>query len=62
MPKIKSHKSTTKRIKKTGGNKLVHERSSTHHKLQHQSGSRRRRLNIAKPLHESNQNRVSRVV
>ncbi|HYG84240.1 MAG TPA: 50S ribosomal protein L35 [Verrucomicrobiae bacterium] len=42
MPKIKTHKGTAKRVKKTAGGKLLRERAGGGHLLSHKSKSRKR--------------------
>ena len=62
MPKLKTHKSTAKRVRKTSSGKLMHDRAFTHHKLQAKSGSRKRRLSIDKTVHGSDHSNISRVI
>lgn len=47
MPKLKSHKGTSKRVKITGGGKLVRERAFSNHMLSKKSKSRKRNINTA---------------
>ncbi len=42
MPKLKTHKSTAKRVKRTAGGKLLRERAFGHHRLARKSGGRKR--------------------
>lgn len=42
MPKLKTHKGTAKRVKKTGSGKLVRERAFGHRVLAKKSGRRKR--------------------
>ena len=44
MPKQKTHKGTAKRVRVTGGGKLVREHTNNQHKFEHKSGSRKRRI------------------
>ena len=44
MPKLKTHKGTTKRIRRTKTGKLVHGRPNTSHFLSKKSSARKRRL------------------
>lgn len=45
MPKLKTHKGTAKRIKITGGGKLIRERAFGNHILAKKSKSRKRNIN-----------------
>lgn len=58
MPKLKTHKGTAKRIKRTSTGKLMRENAFTHHKLQKQSGARKRRHSIDSNVHDSNQTQI----
>lgn len=42
MPKLKTHKGTAKRIKKSGSGKLLHRRPSKNHFLSKKSSARKR--------------------
>lgn len=42
MPKLKTHKGTAKRVKKTSTGKLLHRRPTSNHFLSKKSGSRKR--------------------
>ena len=42
MPKLKTHKGTAKRIKKTSTGKLLHSRPSSNHFLSKKSAARKR--------------------
>jgi large subunit ribosomal protein L35 len=44
MPKQKTHKGTAKRVRVTGGGKLVREHTNNQHKFEHKSSSRKRRV------------------
>ena len=44
MPKMKTHKATAKRVRKTGTGKIRHVRSNGRHYLEHKSSTRKRRL------------------
>ena len=44
MPKNKTHKGTAKRVKVSGGGKLLHERAGTRHKLEKKPSTTTRRL------------------
>ena len=47
MPKLKTHKGTAKRIKRTGSGKLVRERAFGNHILAKKSKSRKRNMKTA---------------
>ncbi len=42
MPKLKTHKGMAKRIKLTGGGKLMHRNANRNHMLAHKSASAKR--------------------
>ena len=44
MPKQKTHKGTAKRVRVTGGGKLVREHTNNQHKFEVKSSSRKRRV------------------
>ncbi len=44
MPKQKTHKGTAKRVRVTGGGKLMREQANNQHKFEHKSSTRKRRL------------------
>lgn len=50
MPKLKTHRGTAKRVRVTGGGKLVRNRSFGHHKLAKKSGSRKRLISTPSVL------------
>jgi large subunit ribosomal protein L35 len=60
MPKLKTHKGTVKRIKRTSSGKLMRERAFTHHKFEKQSSARKRRLSIDSGVNSSNQAQIRR--
>ena len=47
MPKLKTHKGTAKRIKRTGSGKLVRERAFGNHILAKKSKARKRNIKTA---------------
>ena len=47
MPKLKTHKGTAKRIKRTGSGKLIRERAFGNHILAKKSKSRKRNIKTA---------------
>jgi large subunit ribosomal protein L35 len=44
MPKQKTHKGTAKRVRVTGGGKLMREQANNQHKFEYKSSTRKRRL------------------
>jgi large subunit ribosomal protein L35 len=44
MPKMKSHPSATRRLRRTGSGKIVHKRAYVRHILEKKSSKRKRRL------------------
>ena len=44
MPKQKTHKGTAKRVRVTGGGKLVREHTNNQHKFEVKSSARKRRV------------------
>jgi large subunit ribosomal protein L35 len=44
MPKNRSHSAATKRLRVTGGGKIVHKRSNFRHILEKKTSKRKRRL------------------
>lgn len=50
MSKMKTHKGTAKRFKKTASGKYTHQRAFHEHKLAHKSGKRRRKLRHEKTI------------
>jgi large subunit ribosomal protein L35 len=44
MPKFKTHKGASKRVRITGKGKLVREQANNQHKFEHKSSTRKRRL------------------
>jgi large subunit ribosomal protein L35 len=46
MPKNKTHKGTSKRVRVTGTGKLVREQANNQHKFEHKSSRRKRRLGL----------------
>jgi large subunit ribosomal protein L35 len=44
MPKMKTHSGTSKRVRVTGGGKIMHEPAGKRHKLEGKSSTRTRRL------------------
>lgn len=53
MPKIKTHKGTAKRVKKTATGKLMRERAFGNHLLSKKSASRKRTISKAHSVHKA---------
>lgn len=47
MPKMKTHKGASKRVKVTGSGKIIRKKEGMKHLLSHKSRSRKRRLKIS---------------
>ena len=62
MPKLKSHKGTSKRIKKSATGKLVRERAYTGHFLQKKSAGRKRNNSRAHSISSSDVNNIKRAL
>lgn len=62
MPKIKTHKGTAKRVKKTATGKLVRERAFGNHLLSKKSASRRRTIAKAHGVNKSDVTNVKRAI
>lgn len=60
MPKLKTHKATTKRIKTTASGKLLHRRAFRNHFLSKKSGSRKRNYTKSFELEGKNEKNVKR--
>lgn len=54
MPKNKTHKATAKRVKVTGGGKIMHKRAGGAHLLSKKSSKRKRKFKVmqAVPKHD----------
>jgi large subunit ribosomal protein L35 len=50
MPKMKTHKATAKRVKISGGGKMLHRAAGASHLLSKKSAQRKRRLAILAPV------------
>lgn len=48
MPKLKTHKATVKRVRRTGGGKLMRDRAAKSHLLTHKSDRKKTPLEIKK--------------
>lgn len=62
MPKIKTHKGTAKRVKKTATGKLMRERAFGNHLLSKKSASRKRTISKAHAVHTNNVNNAKRAI
>lgn len=62
MPKIKSHKGTAKRVKKTATGKLMRERAYTGHFMAKKSAGRKRNNNRSHSVSDSDNTRVKRAL
>ena len=62
MPKIKTHRGTAKRVKKSATGKLIRERAYTGHLLAKKSASRKRNNTRAHSVNSSNVSNVKRAL
>lgn len=62
MPKMKTHKGTAKRIKKTATGKLMRERAYGNHLLQKKSAGRKRVISKAHTVSKSNKNNIKQAL
>ncbi|MBP9738205.1 50S ribosomal protein L35 [Candidatus Saccharibacteria bacterium] len=62
MPKIKTHKGTAKRVKKTGTGKLMREKAFGNHLLSKKSAGRKRNNARAHGVSKSNVSNVKRAL
>ncbi|MBI3494598.1 50S ribosomal protein L35 [Candidatus Saccharibacteria bacterium] len=62
MPKMKTHKGTAKRIKKTGTGKLLRRRAFGGHMLAKKSASRKRRIGSSAEITGSIRKNIKRVI
>ena len=62
MPKIKTHKGTAKRVKKTATGQLMRERAFGNHLLSKKSASRKRTISQAHAVHKNNVNNAKRAI
>lgn len=58
MPKMKTHRGTAKRVKKTGGGKFKRHRAFANHKFTKKSAKRKRRLRQATLVPASERKRM----
>lgn len=62
MPKMKTHKGTAKRVKKTATGKLMRERAFGNHLLSKKSASRKRTISKTHGVSQSNTSNVKRAI
>lgn len=62
MPKLKTHKGTSKRIRVTKTGKLMRRNAATHHKLHNQTASRKRAKSIDSQIGHSIKKVIRRAV
>ncbi len=62
MGKMKTHKGTAKRVKKTGTGKFIHEKSFGRHKLTAKTGKRKRQLRQPKEISAADQKRIEKLL
>ena len=62
MPKMKTHKSTAKRLKVTSGGKVLHKRPGSAHLLAKKSRRRKRRFKVLKAIHGVDRKRLVRLI
>jgi large subunit ribosomal protein L35 len=62
MPKFKSHSGTSKRVKVSGGGKLLREKANRRHLLEHKPSKRTRRLAGVTEVAKSDVKRIKRLL
>lgn len=62
MPKMKTHRATAKRVKRTGSGKLLRKRANHSHILEKKSSKRKRRLGQAATVADSDMRRLNRLL
>ena len=62
MPKMKTHKGTAKRFKKTGTGKIKHKKSGSSHLLTHKTRARKRHLKSAGLASKADQQTIKRLL
>ena len=62
MPKLKTHKSTAKRVRKTATGKLLREHSYKSHFLHKKSSARKRAYGKLHPIHSSREKQIKRAL
>jgi len=62
MPKMKSHTGMAKRVKVTGGGKILAEQAGKRHKLEGKSSRRTRRLTGTVEVSKADRHRIRRLL
>jgi len=62
LPKMKSHSGAKRRIRFTGGGKLVRLQANMSHRRLKKSGSRKRRLKVMDEVSKSDAGRITRLI
>lgn len=62
MPKLKTHKGSSKRFKVTGTGKVMAARQNRRHNLEQKSNARKRRLRKAQQLSKADSQRISKLL
>ncbi len=62
MPKLKTHKGTAKRVKKSASGKLMRERAYGNHLLQKKSAGRKRKISGANQVSSANKGNIKRAL
>jgi large subunit ribosomal protein L35 len=62
MPKNKTHKGTSKRVRVTGSGKLMREQANNQHKFEHKTGQRKRRLDADQVISPADTRRLKKLL
>lgn len=62
MPKNKTHKGTAKRIKVSGGGKLLRQKANRRHYLEHKASTQTRRLDGVTEVSPADTKRIKRLL
>ncbi|WP_222263397.1 50S ribosomal protein L35 [Modestobacter marinus] len=62
MPKNKTHKGTSKRVRVTGTGKLMREQANNQHKFEHKSGQHKRRLEADQVIAPADTRRLKKLL
>lgn len=62
MPKMKTHKATAKRLKVTGGGKIMHKMSGSAHLLAKKSRKRKRKMKIYREVSSKDIKRFRKLI
>lgn len=60
MPKMKTHKGTAKRVRKTGTGKLIRRNASGNHFNEKKSKSRKRNINMDKTIAKADEGSIKK--